>query len=243
MAGVGLRTSPAALFGLEARLGAGLGGGGEVDTGGGVLLSGEGSLTMGSAGWRASASLGFQRAPGGSFDSRTITFRVSHRTSVPVPGGGGEALKDFEAADWRVGSGFLAYRQAQRQDGTDGTIQLLTLRADRQLGRGFYLSGEAGSATGGRAGGYSTGLAGLGWETPRWARQRLFAELALGAGGGGGLRSGGGLLESFRTGWRLELPQGLGLEAILGKVRAPRGTLATTTYGIGLSLRFKALER
>jgi hypothetical protein len=160
-----------------------------------------------------------------------------------VPGGGGEALKDFEAADWRVGSGFLAYRQAQRQDGTDGTIQLLTLRADRQLGRGFYLSGEAGSATGGRAGGYSTGLAGLGWETPRWARQRLFAELALGAGGGGGLRSGGGLLESFRTGWRLELPQGLGLEAILGKVRAPRGTLATTTYGIGLSLRFKALER
>jgi len=243
LAGVGLRTSPAALFGLEARLGAGMGGGGNVDTGGGVLFSGEGSVTMGSGEWRASAGLGFQRAPGGSFDSRTLSFRLVHRTSVPGLEGAGEALYDFAWADWRLGSGLLVYRHAQRQDGTDGAIQVMTLRADRLLDSGFYLSGEAGSATGGGAGGYSTGLAGLGWETPLWARQRLFAEAALGAGGGGGLRSGGGLLASFRAGWRLALPHGLGLEAMLGKVRAPRGNLDTTTLGLGLQLRFKSLER
>ena len=243
MAGLGLRTSPLAPFGLEARLGAGMGGGGNVDTGGGFLLWGEGAITMASAGWKASVGLGFQRAPGGSFDSRTLSFRVSHRISVPLPDDKGEPLLQVDLTDWRVGSGLLLYRHAQRQDGTEGTLQMMTLRADRLLGGGFYLSGEAGSATGGRAGGYSTGLAGLGWESPQWARQRLFAETAIGAGGGGGLRSGGGLLASFRTGWRLELPRGLGLEATLGKVRAPRGELDSTTFGLGLNLRFRTLER
>jgi len=243
LAGLGLRTSPSGLFGLEARLGAGMGGGGDVRTGGGFLVSGEGAVTLGTTRWKAVAGLGFLRAPGGQLDSRTLVFRVSHRTSAPVSAQDGEAPGAFDLADWRVGSGLVVYRRAQRQDGMDGTIQVMTLRADRELGRGFYLSGEAGSATGGGAGGYSTGLAGLGWETPRWASQQFFAEAALGAGGGGGIRSGGGLLASLRTGWRLELPRGLGLEAAVGRVRAPRGDLDTTSFGLGLHLRFKALER
>ena len=243
LAGLGLRTSPASAFGLEARLGAGLGGGGGVDTGGGFLLSGEGAVTLGNPHWRAALGLGFLRAPAGQLDSRTASFRMCYRSWAPVPSGSGEALADFDLADWRVGSGLLVYRQAQRRDGSAGQIQVMTLRGDRQLADGFYLSGEAGSATGGGAGGYSTGLAGLGWETPQWARQRLFLEAAMGAGGGGGLHSGGGLLASLRTGWRLELPGGLGLEAMAGKVRAPRGDLDSTTFGLGFSLRFRALER
>lgn len=243
LAGLGLRTPSAHRFGLEARLGAGLGGGGDVRTGGGLLISGEGAITFDLARWRGSAGLGFLRAPGGPFDSRTLTFRIARRTLAPIPSMDGEALLDFEAAAWRLGSGILLYRRAQRQDGTSGAIQLMTLRADRKLGPGFYVSGEAGSATGGGAGGYSSGQAGLGWETPLWAGQRLFAEGALGAGGGGGLRSGGGLLASLRTGWRLELPRGMGLEATIGRARAPRGGLETTTLGLGLQLRFKTPER
>lgn len=243
LAGLGLRARIAGPLGVEARLGAGLGGGGDVDTGGGFLVSGEGALTLGLAGWRASAGLGFLRAPGGQLQSRTLSFRIAHRLSVPTPWKDGETLGAFTLADWRMGSGLLVYRRAQRQDGTAGAIQVMTLRADRMLGGGFYLSGEAGSASGGGAGGYSTGLAGLGWQTPAFARQRLFLEAAAGAGGGGGLRSGGGLLVSARAGWRLELPLGLGLDAAVGKVRAPRGDLDTATYGLGLHLRFAALER
>ena len=243
LAGLGVRTSPASTIGFEARLGAGLGGGGGVDTGGGLLLSGEGAVTLGTPHWKAALGLGFLRAPGGQLDGRIVSLRLSHRTLVPVPSDSGEVPADFGLADWRVGSGLLVYRQAQRQDGSDGQIQVMTLRGDRLLADGFYLSGEAGSATGGGAGGYSTGLAGLGWETPPWAGQRLFAEGAIGAGGGGGLRSGGGLLASVRAGWRLELHRGLGLEAMAGKVRAPRGDLDSTTFGLGLHLRFEALER
>jgi hypothetical protein len=243
LAGLGLRAPLAGPLGLEGRLGAGLGGGGDLDTGGGFLLSGEGALTFGTGGWRGAVALGFLRAPGGSFRTRTVTLRLAHCTSTPAPWGQGQALAEFDRADWRVGAGSLVYRHALRQDGSAGPIQLLTLRADRRLNDTLYLTGEAGSATGGGAGGYSTGLAGLGGQTPAWARQRLFLEAALGAGGGGGLRSGGGLLASLRTGWRLELPQGLGLDATVGKVRAPHGDLATTTFGLGLHLRFAALER
>jgi hypothetical protein len=39
------------------------------------------------------------------------------------------------------------------------------------------------------------------------------------------------------------LPHGLGLDATVGKVRALRGDLDTTTYGLGLHLRFKTPER
>ena len=241
--GLGLRARIAGPLGVEARLGAGLGGGGDVDTGGGFLVSGEGALTLGLGGWRASAGMGFLCAPGGQFQSRTVSLRIAHRLEVPTPWTGGEALAAFTLADWRAGSGLLVYRRTQRQDGTAGAIQVMTLRADRMLSRGFYLSGEAGSATGGNAGGYSTGLAGVGWQTPAVAEQRFFLEASAGAGGGGGLRSGGGLLTSARAGWRLELPLGLGMDATVGKVRAPRGDLDTATYGLGLHLRFAALER
>ena len=243
MAGVGLRLPLPGSLGMEARLGAGLGGGGNVDTGGGGLISGEGALTLGSARWKASLGLGFMRAPGGDFQGRTLTFRVSHRTRVPLPQTQGETLGAFDQADWRLGSGLQVYRMAPRYSSGDRQVQVLTLRADRLINHGFYFSGEAGSATGGGAGGYSAGLAGLGWETPCWAQQRLFAEAAMGAGAGGDLRSGGGLLASVRAGWRWELRGGLGVEATLGRIRAPRGDLNTTTYGLGLQWRFKAPER
>jgi hypothetical protein len=244
LAGLGLRSSETARFGLEARLGAGLGGGGDVDTGGGFMVSGEGAITLRQAGWQAAVGLGVLRAPGGQFDSRTIAFRLSHRTLAPAPSGVGEALGVFDLAGLRIGSGLLTYLQTLRYGGREGVVRVMTLRADRELGLGLYLSGEAGSATGGGGvGGYSTGLVGLGWETPRWACQRLFAEVALGAGGGGTIRSGGGLLASVRSGWRLELPWGLGLDASAGRARAPHGDLDTPTYGLGLHLRFQALER
>ena len=241
--GLGLHARIAGPFGVEARAGVGLGGGGDLDTGGGFLLSGEGAVTASFRGWRASAGAGYLKAPGGTFAGKGVFLRLAHRIEAPTPDASGGALDAFDLSEWRLGSGLLVYRHAQRTAGGDGTIQAITLRADRMLGSGFYLSGEAGSATGGGAGGYSFGLAGLGWQTPAFARQRLFLEASAGAGGGGGLDTRGGLLASARAGWRLELPHGLGLEASAGKVRAPRGALDTTTYGMGLSLRFSAPER
>ena len=241
--GLGLRIRLAGPLGVEARAGAGLGGGGDLDTGGGLLLSGDAALTAAFGGWRAAAGLGVLKAPGGSFAGRSVFLRLSHRIEAPLPSAEGAALGAFDLADWRLGTGLVVYQRAQRTAGGDGAIQAITLRADRMLGRGFYLSGEASSATGGGAGGYSTGLAGAGWQTPAFARQRLFLEAAAGAGGGGGLDTRGGLLVSARAGWRLELPLGLGLDASAGKVRAPRGALDTTTYSAGLSLRFSAPER
>ena len=243
LGGLGLRVPLAGPLGLEARLGAGLGGGGDLDTGGGFLVAGEGALTLGTGAWRGSASLGFLRAPGGAFAGRTAAFRLSHRFATPRPWEGGEALASFELDHWRAGTGVLVYRQTRRTSGATGPVQLITLRADRLLSHGFYLTGEGGSATGGGAGGYSTGLAGLGFETPALAGQRLFAEAALGAGGGGGLATGGGRLTSLRAGWRLEFPHGLGLDATTGRTRGPRGGLDAPTLGVGLHIRFQTLSR
>ena len=236
-AGLGAAANLQGPLGVEARLGAGLGGGGGVDTGGGLLLSGEGAITLGTHGWRASMGFGYMKAPGGKLEGRTLALRLAHRFEVPTPALDGAALATFDFADWRMGAGALIFRRALRKDGSDGTMQEMTLRADRMLDDGFYLSGEAGSATGGGAGGYSTGLAGLGWETPALLGQRLFLEIALGAGGGGGI------LTSTRAGWRTALPFGFGLDASIGKAHAAKGGLDSPTYGLGLHYRFSALER
>lgn len=243
LGGLGLRMPLSGPVGLEARLAAGMGGGGGLDTGGGFLVAGEGGLTLGIGAWRGTASLGFLKAPGGHFVSRTITLRFAHHFSVPAPMEGDGTLADVDLAGWRMGSGALIYRRAPRQDGPNGPVQMMALRVDRSLSQALYLTGEAASATGGGAGGYSTGLVGAGCQTPAWARQRLFLEAAIGAGGGGGLRPGGGFLTSLRTGWRLQLPRGLELDASVGQVQAPRGVLDATTYGLGLHLRFATLIR
>ncbi len=229
-------------FGLEARLGTGLGGGGDVNTGGGLLLAGEGNLTLDLAHWSASAGVGFLRAPSGAFQARSISFKVSHRLPAPRPEPTGSALSAFQLVGWRVGTGLLVYHWAQRYERADGALQLMTLQAEREVGHGLYLKGEAGSATGGRGGGYATGLAGLGYETPAWCRQRLFLEALVGAGGGGLVHTSGGALLSARSGWRLEGPQGLGIGLSLGRTKSSQGSLDTATLALDLRLRFQALR-
>ncbi len=243
LAGLGWQRRLVGPLGLELRVAGGLGGGGNVDTGGGLLLSAEAALAMQTEGWRASLGLGQLRAPGGSFQNPSLVVRVAHTFATPAPAAAGGPLLTFDLAHWRLGSGLLTYRVAPRQEGGVRTLQMMTLRADRVLGGGLYLTGEAGTATGGGAGGYATGLAGLGLESREWAQQRLFLEGAVGGGGGGGVQSGGGLLASLRAGWRWALPLGLGVEASAGRVRAPHGTLDTATYGLAMNLRFRTPRR
>lgn len=240
--GLGLRSPRLGPLFLEARAGAGLGGGGNLDTGGGALLRADGGLGFAGPRWAGTLSLGVLDAPAGRFRSRTVGFRLARRFSAAVPSEGGSPPRIRDTAPWRAGAAWQVWRTVPRGSG-DGAFQLLVLRADRLLGHGLYLTGEAGSATAGGAGGFSQGLVGAGWESPPLARLRLFAEGALGAGGGGGIPSGGGLLAALRAGGRLALPGGIGLDLAAGRVRAPRGALASPTLALGVHVRFRAFER
>lgn len=242
-AGFGVRWRVAGPLRLELLAEAGVGGGGDTDTGGGLLAGGRATLALALGGWQAAAGAGFERAPAGRFSGRTYTLSFGRSLAFPRPDVGGDALGLLDTAAWRIGSGLLVYRSAARRTGDPAQMQAITLRADRRLAHGWYLSGEAASATGGGAGGYSSGLLGLGWETPAFGGQHLFLEAAAGAGGGGGVDTRGGLIVSGRAGWRLELPLGFDLEASAGRLRAPGGGLDTRTYGLALGLRFAALER
>lgn len=243
LAGLGCHRPLAGPLGFEVRLAVGFGGGGDLDTGGGLLVSGEAALTLGGRDWQAGAGIGLLDAPGGHLLGRSITLRLSRRFDIPVPRQGGQDLAAFDLADWQVGTGLITYRRTVRADGGTGPVQLMALRAKRLLEEGFYLTGEAASATGGGAGGYSTGLAGVGVRTPAVAKQRLFLEAALGAGGGGGLDSGSGLLASWRVGWSLEFAKGFGIEATAGRIRSLHGGLSTPAYGVGGFLRFATPTR
>ena len=237
LVGLGHRVPLGGHFGLEARVGAGIGGGGDLDTGGGFLVSAEGAFTLDLGSWRTSAGFGLLRSPAGAFEGRGLAFRVARRFSSPLPTEGGRPLLDADLSQWRVSSGWLSYRWAQRSHGGPGVIQLITLRADLALNEAWYLSGEAGSAVAGGSAAYSTGLAGVGRQSRAWHHLRFFLEGAVGAGGGGSLSTGGGLLASIRAGGRLELPSGLGLDASIGRVRAPGGRLDCTTLGASLHWR------
>lgn len=243
LAGFGWHRPLAGPLGLEVRLSGGLGGGGDVDTGGGFLVSAEASLTLAARRFQASLGASHLHAPGGSLRNPAWVVRIAHTFATPVPVASGEHLAPFDLTHWRLGTGLQGYRSAPRQGGAPRALQMMTLRADRLLPSGFYLTGEAAAATGGDAGGYATGLAGLGLEGPTWGRHRVFLEGAAGGGGGGGVASGGGLLLTLRAGWRCSLPRGLDMEVSAGRVRAPHGALDASTYGLGLGRRFHTPRR
>ncbi|HEU4950386.1 MAG TPA: hypothetical protein VFT46_00445, partial [Holophagaceae bacterium] len=228
---------------LELLAEAGFGGGGDLDTGGGLIWGGRAQVVLALGAWRATAGGGYERAPAGRFAGRYLAVSLGRSLAFPRPDPGGALLAAAGESSWTFGSGLLVLRSAARQSGVPEGMQLITLRADRLLGHGLYVSAEAGSATGGGAGGYSNGLVGLGWQTPALGGQRLFLEGAAGAGGGGGVATRGGWLVSGRAGWRAALPLGLQLEASAGRLRAPGGGLDTATYGVALGLRFSLPEQ
>lgn len=210
---------------LELELLAGMGGGGDVDTGGGFLWSAGAGLR-----WRASpsvsASVGYARldAPDGAFTADAWRAGVAWDPLAATLGRGDGARarlagEDFELDPWRLEvlhKTYLPGSGARRVGGGEHepALHLLGVGLAHPLGAHAALTGRAYGAWGGDAGGYAEGLVGVEASCAPFAahvEHELFAAYELGAAGGGGVDVGGGLVHQASAGWRWRPRAGLAL--------------------------------
>ena len=212
---------------LDVRAAAGLGGGGGIDTGGGILAKVAAGTTL-----RLTDALSIG-AEVGAVDAprhahyKAETAAVSLNWSLDVP--------QHDLGDWfntrpgtptrmEFASGAERYNAA-RKDGTTRPLEAVVLQVNRFVAPNVYLTGQAHSAFAGGAGAYTVGLFGIGAQLPVTQRLRLGVEALAGAAGGGGVDTVGGAVMQGRAYADLALTDSLSLRVGGGKIKSVHGGL------------------
>lgn len=217
---------------LGGRVALGMGGGGDMPTGGGLLgkaaldlsvpLSRDVGLGL-EAGW-ASAPQGDFGAPFGSLALRWALDPLPGVAAVPV------------RQEWSAGAEI--FFDAARKDGSTRDLQSVSFKYSRFVGDTVYLSGQVQSAYQGGAGAFSVGLFGIGGLWRSGQGLLAGAELLAGAAGGGGVDTGSGAVVKpmVFAGWELSKAASLRLGA--GWIKAPNGELSSAVADLSVVFAF-----
>ncbi len=217
---------------------AGFGGGGDVDTGGGLLAS------IG-AGVAIPIARGFEVEFGAQATSAVdgdLTAIVPYmRTSLTF----GAKNRPYQTPQhWQLSMGLTLQspNNGFRKPGvaTTASPTLIETSVDLFVGKHLYLTGNAQTVAGGHAGGYAIGLMGLGYEFPLGNRLSASVEGMLGAAGGGGVDTGGGLVAAAKLELDYAINDKVALSAGIGKMETLRGNggAKPVTFHLGLKTRF-----
>lgn len=219
----------------------GVGGGGGVDSGGGLIAGLGGGLRWQPG--RLGIDLGIS-----AITSLNGNFKaLSPALTLGLAFGGGSLQHPRRRTEWQIATGLTRQfpNAGFRKPGVrnTGAPLMIDLKIDLFLTKNTYFTGQAYTALAGGAGGYQIGLVGLGYRhalSPRWS---VSAEALMGAGGGAGVDTRGGLLLAYG----LDLDYALNARTFLtlgtGQVTALKGGgMAPLTVNIGLKFPFSTLN-
>lgn len=238
-----------ALFGtprlrLGGQFAAGIGGGGDVDTGNGWLLR-AGSTLRWITPWGPTLRLdaGYTHAFSGAYGApylRAVLAMPLDRTPTLIAQDPGGTVRVQQ-----LGASVLHLPRVRFKNRPDESVTHLAVSMSREFSPWLYGTAQAGSAAVGSAGAYSFGLFGLGVQSrPLWGRMRFGAEWLVGAAGGGGVRVGAGAVGQGELWAQWQLAERLRLRAGVGQFRTLRGSDQSSTLShLQLSYAFGALQR
>lgn len=226
------------------QLGAGLGGGGSLDTGSGVLLRAGPTLRWITP-WGPSLRLdaGYTHAYSGAYSApylRAVLAMPLDRTPVAFGEDAGGIVRVQQ-----LGASVMHLPRMRFKDGRVEAVSHLAVSMTREFSPRFYGTAQAGSAAAGSAGAYSFGLFGAGVQTdPLWGGMRVGGEWLVGAAGGGGVRVGGGAVTQAELWAQWPVSERLRLRAGVGEFRTLRGSSQSTSLThLSLSYAFGTLQR
>jgi len=224
----------------------GVAGGGSVSTGGGFIYD----ISLGLQQYVTDAlylglSGGFVDAPDGRFKATSYSLQLGTRYGVPIVQHEPKRLSSLSDYEWRhlrlrvTHQTYIEGRSTWRSHHADESVDLLGIQMDYFIGENIYLNGQGIGAYDGNAGGYMTGLWGLGYHLPI-SNTPVFLDLEglLGAAGGGGLDVAGGLVWQGNIGLGYRLSESLALIGSAGYMSAPKGNFRAKLFGLSLAYHF-----
>jgi hypothetical protein len=219
---------------LGARLALGMGGGGDVDVGGGLLAK-DGVYGT----FRVTRELGltleggYTRAPQGTFRAvhaaASLNWILDDPTAITAPA-------RTTRTEWLGG---IERYDALRRDGSTRPLESVVLKVHRFVSPHVYLSGQVHSGYGGGAGGYTSGLFGVGTQWPVAGRFHVGADALIGAAGGGGVETHGGAIVKPNVYVGANLGPSSAVRIGTGRIRSLRtGGLDSSTVDLTFAFTF-----
>lgn len=232
---------------LGASLAAGGAGGGQVDTGGGLVAKARVGLDYDLTPALKLELEGGRFESAGNFSANFYGLSLGYRIGELAAGERGSEDPDIRGvrlARWRLAGVHQTHFAAARKNGSEQDLSLVGLKIEKRLTESVYLTGQAHAAYTGDAGGYAVGLIGAGWEIPLREDGRLSfnAEFAVGASGGGGVDVGGGAIIQPQLGLSWQLNSRFAARFEAGRVIALDEKLDSNLVGLGMVYEFSRPE-
>jgi len=221
-------------------------GGGAVETQGGLIWDAGVSVQQ-QISRHDSLALAWGKEGGvsGPFTGHSWGLKWVHHFSAPVVGLAPVRVLDFAGWD----TNHLRIRLAQqiyqgltpawRNAYTDQDVGHLGAQLDyfvstAEASAQWFVTGQGMAAYQGQAGAYMSGLLGVGVHRSLPGPWFGEAQALVGAGGGGGLATGGGLVGQYDVGLGYRLSQQWSIMTTLGRIAAYRGSFQARVLGIAL---------
>jgi len=234
---------------VDASMHAGMAGGGNVDTGGGLLVGLKSGLQLKvSHDFGVTLEAGVVRAPMASFKAVNYGLKINSSFATPAVDLGESVslskLYLFDVEHMRIRFTQQTYmataasRQKWRAHHANRDVNLLGIQSDYFLNNNFFISGQGIAAYEGQAGGYMTGLVGGGFRYRFFDKWAFESEALVGAAGGGGLAVGGGLVWQVNSG--INYAAGDAYEVLLqaGHMASVKGQFAANVISLSAGYQF-----
>lgn len=223
---------------------AGSGGGGQVDTGNGILLEADTGVAWQQGNFTPTLTAGYLTAPDGHFTSVVATAGVRYNLGwLSAPPHAHYYAAENDIQHWRAAFFNQTYFNPQRQYSETGNINLLGGSLEQQLNSNWYLSYRTAFAyQGDHTGGLASGNIGAGYQFNTSPHIHPHAEMLLGAVGGGSVDVGGGLFVQPELGLRFQLTHDYGIDAAVGRMISTAGHFNVTVLNVGGTFSFGKLQ-
>lgn len=231
---------------LSLKFGLGPGGGGGVDTEGGLLLYPDISLSQKL--WKnlhLTLNKGLLMTPNQHFFGSSFGFGLQYNLHQNGFGDGKD--KHFDEGVFKgleIIGGQELYFNAKRQVNPTENLHQVFTQINFFLKKQWYVATHVSFANFGNAGAYGEGTFGLGVTTPdpQHSRLKAFAQVMLGGSGGGNISVGQGLIVKPSVGLQYRLHPVLDLRTAFGHVKALDGDLSSSLLNLGITYRIALLQ-
>lgn len=226
------------------KFGIGAGGGGGVDTKGGILIYPDISIEQQLKNYfYLSLNTGLLMSPSGYFKSSTWGLGLKYDLRTNGVAGVDSSLKPiFKGIEIILKQDL--YLNTARIKSSDDDLYSMSLQLNYQLNKNIYLAGQTTFANFGNAGAYGEGIVGIGFQTNYFAQEKynVFIQNLAGGAGGGGIDTGQGMIIKPSIGFNYNINSDLALRGALGYIKSYGGGVNSPTINIGVNYRLAFLK-